>query len=157
MSKAKNTSPASSAEVRAWAREHVSALEKAEVSTAFLNPPSGKVRGRVPEGARVLFTKATGRPAAEKSVAEGKSVDLTLTRRDKNGRSRGKVTESFPIAEVRALAGPVVEQDRDALTRKALRHGRAHPPGAEDRDRRLHHAPRPSTGSPRTARPTGSG
>ena len=101
----KNLTPASSAEVRAWAAENVPALEAAKVSTAFLNPPSGKVRGRVPEGARVLFTEATGRPAAEKSVAETKHIDLTLTKRDKAGRSRGKVTESFPVAEVRRLGG----------------------------------------------------
>lgn len=103
-SKTKNVSPASTAEVREWAASNVKALEDAKVSTAFLNPPSGKVRGRVPEGARVLFTEATGRPASEKSVAEQRTIVLPLTKPNAKG-ARLKRPEAFPLSEVRALSG----------------------------------------------------
>lgn len=100
-----NGTPASAAEVRQWATENEKAIADAGLSTAFLNPPSGKVRGRLPGGVGALFTEATGRPYAEKSVAEQKSITLTLTKRDKNGRSRGKVQVDVPVAEVRSLGG----------------------------------------------------
>lgn len=101
----KNTSPASTREVRAWAAENAEALAEAGISVAFLNPPSGKVRGRVPAAAGALFTEATGRPYSERSEAEAKTINLTLQRRDKNGRGRGKVTVAVPVAEVRSLGG----------------------------------------------------
>jgi hypothetical protein len=104
VSKSKNLSPASTAEVRAWAVENEQAVVDAGLPTAFLNPPSGKVRGRVPAGVGTLFTEATGRPYAEKSVAEQRSVMLPLTKPNARG-ARLKRPEAFPISEVRALAG----------------------------------------------------
>lgn len=100
----KNLTPASTAEVRAWAQDNEQAVADAGLSVAFLNPPSGKVRGRVPAGVGTLFTEATGRPYAEKSVAEQKTVTLPLTKPNARG-ARLKRPESFPIAEVRRLAG----------------------------------------------------
>ena len=100
-----NQTPASTAEVRAWAADNADLLTEKNLSTTFLTPPSGKVRGRIPGGVGALFTEVTGRPYAEKSVAEQKSITLTLTKRDKAGRSRGKVEVAVPVAQVRALGG----------------------------------------------------
>lgn len=68
---------------------------------------SGVVRGRLHPKVVADFLASDagkGKSYAEKSVAEAKSVTLPLTKPNAKG-ARLKRPESFPIAQVRALAG----------------------------------------------------
>lgn len=102
-------SPVSAKAIRtAYAEGAFTVPEGTNLASLVGKDGNGKVRGRLNPAVVEAFLASPagkGHTYAEKSVAEAKSITLTLTRRDKNGKSRGKVTETLPVAEVRALAG----------------------------------------------------
>ncbi len=74
---------------------------------------SGKVRGRLNPAAIAAFNEQmTGEQyAGEKSPVEGRTVTLPLTKVNAKG-ARLKRPETFPLSEVRSLAGVVGKKGR---------------------------------------------
>lgn len=101
--------PVSAREIRqAYANGDFTVPEGTNIASLVGRNGDGRVRGRLnPAVVQAFLTSKAGKGKsyAEKSEAEGRTVTLTLTRRDKNGKSRGKVDVSMPVAEVRSLAG----------------------------------------------------
>lgn len=76
----------------------------ADPACIFGKGNSGVVRGRLNPAFVRVYTEATGNTYAEKSVAEGRTLTLPLTKMNAKG-ARLKRPETFPVAEVRRLAG----------------------------------------------------
>jgi hypothetical protein len=109
MATKQNLTPVSAAEIRAAYRAgDFTPAEGVSLASLTGKNGDGKVRGRLNPAHVAAFLASPagkGKSYAEKSVAEARSIDLTLTRRDKNGKSRGKTTVTVPVAEVRVLGG----------------------------------------------------
>lgn len=103
-----NLTPVSAKHIRtAYANGEFKVPEGTDLACLVGRNGSGLVRGRLSPAVRDAFLSSKagkGKSYGEKSPAEGRTVVLPLTKPNAKG-ARLKRPESFPIAQVRTLAG----------------------------------------------------